>query len=380
MSSDYLHYQLWDTLQAFCSSITGMLATLAILKGVGVGDSSATPLAAALTWMLKDGTSMVSRIIFAWLQGVDLDCNAKRWRLVADVLNDVGHFLELLAPLFPQLFLFIVCTASISKAIVGSAGMATRAAMVQHQARRDNMADVAAKDNSQETVVNLAGLLVNLWLTPLVAGRPILVWGLFVVFTMLHLLANHRAVSVVCMETLNKNRLHIVMTDYLSTGSVSTPTSVNAREPIIWASTRQLSYTLGAHVSSIVNSSAEYRVAVQRYRSGHKHVLKYQPSHRRVLVALHTTSSAADQLRAAISVELLDYISRGHPLSASAVLAEYSDDIQRLKGAGDGLAGYVDGEVCPSLLPSLLPALSQAGWHTARPLLAAQEWRYSWEH
>jgi hypothetical protein len=80
VSSDYLHYQLWDTLQAFCSSITGMLATLAILKGVGVGDSSATPLAAALTWMLKDGTSMVSRIIFAWLQGVDLDCNAKRWR------------------------------------------------------------------------------------------------------------------------------------------------------------------------------------------------------------------------------------------------------------------------------------------------------------
>ena len=39
--------------QAFCSSITGMLATLAILKGVGVGDSSATPLAAALTWMFK---------------------------------------------------------------------------------------------------------------------------------------------------------------------------------------------------------------------------------------------------------------------------------------------------------------------------------------
>ena len=79
----------------------------------------------------------------------------------------------------------------------------------------------------QETVVNLAGLLVNLWLTPLVAGRPVLVlstpcshcthitlvsipyslvWSLFVVFTMLHLLANYRAVSVVCMETLNKNR------------------------------------------------------------------------------------------------------------------------------------------------------------------------------
>lgn len=36
---------------------------------------------------------------------------------------------------------------------MGTAGMATRAAMVQHQARRDNMADVAAKDNSQVTCV-----------------------------------------------------------------------------------------------------------------------------------------------------------------------------------------------------------------------------------
>lgn len=39
--------------QAFCSSITGTLATLAILKGVGVGDKEATPLAATITWMLK---------------------------------------------------------------------------------------------------------------------------------------------------------------------------------------------------------------------------------------------------------------------------------------------------------------------------------------
>lgn len=35
------------------------------------------------------------------------------------------------------------------QAIVGTAGGATRAALIQHQARRDNMADVAAKDGSQ---------------------------------------------------------------------------------------------------------------------------------------------------------------------------------------------------------------------------------------
>lgn len=36
-----------------------------------------------------------------------------------------------------------------AQSIVGVAGGATRAAIVQHQARRDNMADVAAKDSSQ---------------------------------------------------------------------------------------------------------------------------------------------------------------------------------------------------------------------------------------
>ena len=38
-----------------------------------------------------------------------------------------------------------------TQSIVGVAGGATKAAMIQHQARRDNMADVAAKDGSQVT-------------------------------------------------------------------------------------------------------------------------------------------------------------------------------------------------------------------------------------
>nr|XP_038028661.1 RUS family member 1 [Anas platyrhynchos] len=33
---------------------------------------------------------MVTRIVFAWLQGPSLDCEAKQWRLAADVINDLG--------------------------------------------------------------------------------------------------------------------------------------------------------------------------------------------------------------------------------------------------------------------------------------------------
>jgi hypothetical protein len=39
------------------------------MKGVGVGDNAATPFAAAITWILKDGTGMIGRMAFAWLAG-----------------------------------------------------------------------------------------------------------------------------------------------------------------------------------------------------------------------------------------------------------------------------------------------------------------------
>ena len=52
-------------------------------------------------------------------------------------------------------------------------------------------------------------------------------------FTAFHLLANYRAVRVVTMETLNKTRLHLLITTYLSRGTVPSVRDVNRREPIL---------------------------------------------------------------------------------------------------------------------------------------------------
>ena len=54
------------------------------MRGVGVGESTATPLAAAITWILKDGTGMIGRIIFAWWQGYGNFDN-----LIVNLDNDV---------------------------------------------------------------------------------------------------------------------------------------------------------------------------------------------------------------------------------------------------------------------------------------------------
>eukprot|EP00088_Acartia_fossae_P013012 TRINITY_DN1673_c0_g1_i10.p1 TRINITY_DN1673_c0_g1~~TRINITY_DN1673_c0_g1_i10.p1 ORF type:complete len:403 (-),score=64.79 TRINITY_DN1673_c0_g1_i10:473-1681(-) len=248
VSSDYIYYQGWDTVQAFASSISGSIATSAVLQGVGVGDETATPLAASITWLLRDGCGMVGRILFAAKFGTQLDYDCKKWRLFADVLNDVAMFIEILTPSFSKdLTLGVLCCASVSRSLVGVAGGATKAAVAQHQAKAGNMADLAAKDGSQETMVNLLALLVNLTLLPWLAQYKDFVMPLFMLMTCLHIFANYKAVTSLQFSNLNMARLTAILEAYLATGSILSITEGNKRESLAF-SLRRPKIRLGASV------------------------------------------------------------------------------------------------------------------------------------
>jgi len=80
---------------------------------------------ARITFITFDITSLCYRI--------KLDGQCKKWRLFADILNDVAMGMELLVPYFLSYSVVILCISTIMKAIVGVAGGATRAALTQHQ-------------------------------------------------------------------------------------------------------------------------------------------------------------------------------------------------------------------------------------------------------
>jgi Vitamin B6 photo-protection and homoeostasis len=192
VSADYARYQLFDSLQALCSTLSGLLATRAVLEGLGVGRAEANVSSAVANWIIRDGTGMLGRILFAWLQGLNLDRNCKTWRFMADILLDISLSIELLSGALPvHYFLLLSTVASVLKSVVGVAGGCTRAALTLHQARRNNMADVSAKDGSQETAVGLVGMLLGLLLTSVLPDS--LVWHFFTVLTALHLLFNYYA-------------------------------------------------------------------------------------------------------------------------------------------------------------------------------------------
>ncbi|XP_076626425.1 RUS family member 1 isoform X1 [Colletes latitarsis] len=229
---DYTLYQVWDTVQAFASTIMGTLTTHSIMQGVGVGEAEATPLAAAVTWILKDGTGMIGRIVFAWWNGTDLDGQCKKWRFFADILNDLAMGVELLLPYFSSYSLVILCISTAMKSIVGVAGGATRAALVQHLALQNNLADVSVKDGSQETCINLIASFVGILILSIVhSGRYVMELYLFLV--VIHLYANYSAVKALCLNSLNEDRFALIVKSYFTNEIIPEPAEVNRNESVL---------------------------------------------------------------------------------------------------------------------------------------------------
>lgn len=161
-----------------------------------------------------------------------MDIDSKKWRLRADILNDVAMTIEIfLLPYYPKYSTYILCATTTMKSLVGVAGSATRSALTMHHAVRGNLADVASKDSAQETCVNLIASFVGLFLLTGIKS-PTWLAGLFVFVTFIHLLANFRAVKSVCLKTFNEARYLIALEEFFRSGHVLTPTQVNRLERV----------------------------------------------------------------------------------------------------------------------------------------------------
>lgn len=375
VSDDYLTYQIWDSIQAFASSITGTLAAQSVLKGFGVGNESATLLGATLTWLLKDGTGMLGRIIFAWMQGTNLDCNAKRCRFMADILNDFAIFLEIVAPIIPGFFTLIICIAGLCKSIVGVAGGSTRAALSQHQARKNNMADVAVKDGSQETLVNVTALLFSLAMTPLITGNQPLILFFFAAFTFLHLISNYMAVTSVVMETLNQARLSILVQEFLKTTQALSVQEANYQEPVIFQTSRKMSIHLGTSLKNACSDEEDFNTLKKIYGSS-KFLTSADLNEDHIHILLCTGCTVSDELQACFQAEV---INAAMDCNIPEKNLEKTSLLQKLVQAARERDAQnvmkVSFKYTKESFPDFKNKLNAKGWVTDRALLGADEWR-----
>ncbi|RAL09483.1 RUS1 family protein [Aspergillus homomorphus CBS 101889] len=217
VTEDYTYYQIFDSLQAFSSSIAGLLSSRAVLQGVGVGNADASPTSALLLHILQDSSGRIATILFAHRVGTALEPECKKYRLAADVFNDLAMILDCLSPIIPAgaLRVIVLSTAGVLRALCGVAGGSSKASLSAHFSKWGNLAEVNAKDSSQETIISLVGMLVGSFVVSHVTGFAA-TWIALLMLLALHLSLNYAAVRSVQMTSLNRQRANIVFSTLVS--------------------------------------------------------------------------------------------------------------------------------------------------------------------
>jgi hypothetical protein len=209
--------------------------------------------------------------------------------------------------------------------VVGVAGGATRMVLTQHQARANNHADVAAKDGSQETAVNLAALLAGLVLLPAVHGDPVRVWGTYLSATTAHIYCNYRAVKAVVLETLDAQRAHL-LAEALREGqrhraddaALLTPARIAAQERLL---ARPPPVVLGCSVAEVASTADAWRALVRVWARRPYVVAPRAGPGPRVGVVLHPDADDSDIAEALVAAHLVLLAPSSPPLASGLVAA-----------------------------------------------------------
>ena len=209
--SEYLSYQFWDSLKGLCSYLRSVFSIQAILIGAGVGNSEASAIATTLAWVMKDGIGMLGSLLFAYLYSDTFEVNVKEWRLVADVLCNIALTFDMLLTFMPDYFFEITSISSVCKSCCGLVAGATKARISAHFANKGHLADVTAKESTQETAVTLIGLVIGIFCTKYISISPRITWILFITLSFIHQYANYELVRVLVLDTYNPQRLYLIV-------------------------------------------------------------------------------------------------------------------------------------------------------------------------
>ncbi|PGH27529.1 hypothetical protein AJ80_00770 [Polytolypa hystricis UAMH7299] len=301
-------------------SSKGLLASRAVLQGVGVGDSTASPTAALLLSVFQDSMGRIATILFAHRLGTSIEPECKMYRLAADVFNDSAMIFDCMSPIFPKpLRVILLSLSSVLRALCGVAAGSAKASLSVHFARRANLGELNAKDSSQETVISLLGMLVGSVVVSHIS-TPLATWITLLSLLSIHLATNYAAVRAVKMTTLNRQRANIVFSTLFNEGRALTPDQVSRRERIferdgilrwkassttygscqIGAAMRDLFLSIGDSTSSgnyIRDIHVDIRTLIKIFEQ-ENYILWYNKESRRATIVLKAHATPATQLKA----------------------------------------------------------------------------------
>ncbi|KAK4949663.1 hypothetical protein LTR10_011504 [Elasticomyces elasticus] len=232
VTPDYTPYQVYDSAQAFASTIAGLLASRAVFVGMGVGSEDASLVTTMLLYIAQETIGRVATILFAHQFSQRIAAEVKFYRFFADIVNDVAFVLDCMSPGMPIIGrVLTLCVSNACRAMCGVAAGSSKAILSAHFAKADNIGELNAKDGSQETMLSLLGMWVGSLVVSKVHGT-VATWSCLIPLLALHLWANWKAVKSVRLNSLNTERAHILFCGVLE-GKTMGLDNVNQEESIL---------------------------------------------------------------------------------------------------------------------------------------------------
>ncbi|KFK32734.1 hypothetical protein AALP_AA6G282000 [Arabis alpina] len=236
VNDNYISYVKWKFLHRVFSSALQVLATQAMFRAIGIGQSRSLASSAAFNWILKDGLGRLSRCIYTASLASAFDTNLKRVRFSTSVLFSLSIGVELMTPLFPQYFLLLASIANIAKQISLSCYLATGSAVHRSFAVADNLGEVSAKAQIQTVCFDNLGLLLAVLLNVLFQNnqrlQAALPFALYPIFSTVDLLGIYQGLKHINLQTLTKNRLEIILERWIEFKKVPSPAEVSEEEGV----------------------------------------------------------------------------------------------------------------------------------------------------
>ncbi|XP_059433587.1 protein root UVB sensitive 2, chloroplastic isoform X1 [Corylus avellana] len=231
VSKGYLRYTQFRALQHCTSAALSVLSTQSLLFAAGLRPTPAQ--ATAVSWILKDGMQHVGKLICSNL-GARMDSEPKSWRILADVLYDLGTGLEVLSPLCPHLFLEMAGLGNFAKGMAVVAARATRLPIYSSFAKEGNLSDLFAKGEAISTLFNVVGLGAGIQLASTICSS---MQGKLVVgplLSIIHVYCVVEEMRATPINTLNPQRTALIVADFLKTGKISSPADLRYQEDLLF--------------------------------------------------------------------------------------------------------------------------------------------------
>lgn len=250
VSTRYFKYIGYNMIQVTFISLSRVLSTQAMLLAVGLGQGSALPLAAVMNWILKDGLGHLGSIVVGASINTKFDSDPKRYKFLSVFLGQGANLLGILSLARPGMFLLLTSLSSALSRVGTLAITSSRARIYANFSKAGNIGDLMRCSQAQSTLATLVGTAAGVILSPLVGADINTILGVFVPVSILTHLYAYKAVSVIELRTINRQRLELIVDDWLKSGFIPSVRTVAERERFVLRNNRIFGIDVNPEISS----------------------------------------------------------------------------------------------------------------------------------